>query len=173
MFVTFGFVAAIIVGCLASLSFQSSLQTFLSIIGKSALSPISLLSPSGVFAKKDPRLGAESQAFHDADDPVGYWTIIHVVVVLEEHFIFRKGRWSMYDLDAWADPSLLPFGWGAIGAFCFGFAAAALGMKVSWYTAPIAGLIGGGANIGFELTLGFTALAFPILRWLEIRLAGK
>ncbi|KAI7264461.1 cytosine-purine permease [Hortaea werneckii] len=134
-FVTLGFIVAIIVGCLASLSFESSLQTFLSIIG--------------------------------------YWTIIHIVIVLEEHFIFRKCRWSMYDLSAWSDATVLPFGWGAISAFCFGFLGAALGMSVSWYTAPIAGLVGTGANIGFELTLGFSGLIFPLARWLEIRITGK
>lgn len=79
----------------------------------------------------------------------------------------------MYDLSAWSDATVLPFGWGAIGAFCFGFLGPALGMSVSWYTAPIAGLIGRGANIGFELTLGFSGLTFPLARWLEIRITGK
>lgn len=130
-----GFVIAIIVGCLASLSFESSLQTFLSIIG--------------------------------------YWTIIHITIVAEEHVIFRGGRWSSYDFEAWHDATLLPFGWGAIGAFAFGFVGAALGMNVSWYGGPIARLIGGGANIGTELTFAFCAIAFPIFRWMEKRWTGK
>lgn len=135
-FVTFGFIVATIVGCLASLSFESSLQTVLSI--------------------------------------VGYWTVIHLVVVAEEHVIFRKARWSAYDFDAWESPSLLPFGWGAIGAFAFGFLGAAMGMNVSWYHAPIAQLIGKkGANIGHELTFAFSALTFPLFRWLERRYTGK
>lgn len=135
MFVSVGFVAAIIVGCLATLSFQSSLQTFLSIIG--------------------------------------YWTIIHIVVVAEEHVIFRRCRWSLYDLDAWDKPDMLPFGWGAIGAFAFGFLGAALGMKVPWYNAPIARTIGGGANIGHELTFVFSAVAFAAFRALEKRSSGR
>lgn len=135
-FVTFGFIVATIVGCLASLSFESSLQTVLSI--------------------------------------VGYWTVIHLVVVAEEHIIFRKARWSAYDFDAWESPSLLPFGWGAIGAFAFGFLGAAMGMNVPWYHAPIAQLIGKkGANIGHELTFAFSALTFPLFRWLEKRYTGK
>lgn len=135
-FVTLGFVVATIVGCLASLSFEGSLQTVLSI--------------------------------------VGYWTVIHLVVVLEEHIIFRKSRWSMYDFDSWNRRDLLPFGWGAIFAFCFGFLGAALGMKVTWYKAPIAALIGKqGANIGHELTFAFSALAFPIFRSLEKRWTGR
>lgn len=135
-FVTFGFIAATIVGCLASLSFENSLQTVLSI--------------------------------------VGYWTVIHVVIIAEEHIIFRKARWSAYNWDAWNRKELLPFGWGAIGGFIFGFLGAALGMKVSWYTAPIANLIGEkGANIGHELAFCFSALAFPIFRWLEKKSSGK
>jgi purine-cytosine permease-like protein len=62
---------------------------------------------------------------------IGYWTVIHIVVVVEEHLIFRGNRWNRYDLDAWGKEDMLPFGWGAIGAFCFGFLGAALGMKVT------------------------------------------
>jgi purine-cytosine permease-like protein len=105
---------------------------------------------------------------------IGYWTVVHIVVVAEEHFIFRGGRWSRYDLDAWSKQDLLPFGWGAIGAFCFGFLGAALGMKITWYTGPIAELIGKkGANIGHELTFAFSAFAFPVFRWLEKKYTGK
>lgn len=105
---------------------------------------------------------------------VGYWTVIHLVVVAEEHIFFRRCRWSAYDFDAWANARLLPFGWAAIAAFTFGFLGAALGMKVTWYTAPIASLIGKkGGNIGHELTFGFSALAFPVFRWLEKRGTGK
>jgi purine-cytosine permease-like protein len=137
IFVTLGFIAAVIVGCCAARFFpEATLQTFLSIIG--------------------------------------YWTVVHIVVVTEEHFIFRRGRWSLYDLDAWSKQDLLPFGWGAIGAFCFGFLGAALGMKITWYTGPIAELIGKkGANIGHELTFAFSALTFPLFRWLEKKYTGK
>jgi purine-cytosine permease-like protein len=134
--VTFGYIAAIIVGCFAAKFFQDTLQTFLSIIG--------------------------------------YWTVIHLVVVAEEHIIFRRNRWSMYDWDAWQNRDLLPFGWAAIAAFGFGFVGAALGMKVSWYVGPIAKLIGAkGANIGHELTFAFSATAFPVFRYLEKKYTGK
>lgn len=88
--------------------------------------------------------------------------------------IFRSRRWSRYDFDVWDKPALLPFGWGAIGGFLFGFLGAALGMRVSWYTAPIAALIGTkGANIGHELTFAFSAIAFPVFRWLEKRWTSR
>lgn len=104
---------------------------------------------------------------------IGYWTVIHLVVIAEEHVIFRSSRWSRYDFDAWDKSSLLPFGWGAIGAFCFGFLGAALGMKTDWYVGPIAGLIGKGSNVGHELTFAFAALMFPLFRWLEKTYTGK
>lgn len=104
---------------------------------------------------------------------IGYWTVIHITVVLEEHFIFRR-RWKAYDFDAWNSPALLSFGWAAIGAFAFGFLGAALGMKVAWYSGPIASLIGTkGANIGHELTFAFSGLVFPIFRWIEKRYGSQ
>ncbi|KAJ5248897.1 Permease cytosine/purine uracil thiamine allantoin [Penicillium chermesinum] len=110
--------------------------------------------------------------FHDALQTflsvIGYWTVIHITVVMEEHFIFRR-RWSAYNLEEWNNPAALPFGWASIGAFAFGFAGAALGMKVTWYSAPIASLIGKGANIGHELTFAFSGIVFPIFRWMESR----
>jgi purine-cytosine permease-like protein len=105
---------------------------------------------------------------------IGYWTIIHLVVVVEEHIIFRHGRYSLYDWDAWNSPELLPFGWGAIGAFAFGFLGAAMGMKTTWWVAPVAKLIGArGANVGTELTFAFSAITFPLFRWLEKKYTGK
>lgn len=99
---------------------------------------------------------------------IGYWTVIHITVVIEEHLIFRR-RWTAYNLEEWNNPAALPFGWAAIGAFAFGFAGAALGMKVTWYSAPIASLIGKGANIGHELTFAFSGITFPLFRWIESR----
>lgn len=104
---------------------------------------------------------------------IGYWTVIHITVVAEEHFIFRRG-WKGYNFHTWADPALLPFGWAAIGAFASGFVGAVLGMKVTWFTGPIALLIGrSGANIGPELTFAFCAIAFPGLRWAEKIYTGQ
>ena len=104
---------------------------------------------------------------------IGYWTVIHITVVMEEHFIFRRG-WKTYDWDAWNSPTGLPFGWAAIGAFAFGFLGAALGMKVTWYAGPIASLIGNkGGNIGHELTFAFSGIVFPVFRWIEKRRGGR
>ncbi|CAP86583.1 Pc20g12540 [Penicillium rubens Wisconsin 54-1255] len=133
--VTFGFIAAIIIGCCAARYFSDTLQTLLSVIG--------------------------------------YWTVIHITLVMEEHFIFRRG-WNGYDFDAWNSTANLPFGWAAIGAFGFGFLGAALGMKTAWYSGPIASVIGKqGANIGHELTFAFSGTIFPLFRWVEKHYGGR
>lgn len=42
-----------------------------------------------------------------------------------------------------------------------------------YYTGPIAGAIEGGCDLGLWLGMGFTALAFPPLRMLELRVVGR
>ncbi|EME77298.1 uncharacterized protein MYCFIDRAFT_146509, partial [Pseudocercospora fijiensis CIRAD86] len=121
VFVTMGFIVSVVVGYLASLSFEESLITLLDILG--------------------------------------YWVVFFLVVVAEEHLIFRRCDWSRYNFDDWDNPHQLPFGWAGIMAFVFGFLGALMGMSEAWYTSPIAKLIGGG-NIGHELTCGFQLSRF-------------
>lgn len=45
---------------------------------------------------------------------LSYWVAFFVVIVAEEHFIFRRGKMG-YDLDAYDKPSQLPMG---IAAMC-------------------------------------------------------
>jgi purine-cytosine permease-like protein len=105
---------------------------------------------------------------------IGYWTIVHLVVIAAEHVVFRGASWKRYDWESWADRERLPFGWAAIVSFAAGFVGAALGMKVKWYTGPIAGLIGNkGGNIGHELTFVFAGVAFLGARWAERRWTVK
>ncbi|KAJ6088434.1 hypothetical protein N7486_009695 [Penicillium sp. IBT 16267x] len=94
---------------------------------------------------------------------IGYWTVIHATVVMEEHFIFRR-RWSAYDLDAWNNPAALSFGWVLVGSILL--------WNCRWYSGPIASQIGSGAKIGHELTFAFSAIVFPLLRWIEKRHGG-
>lgn len=99
--------------------------------------------------------------------------MILLVVVAEEHYIFRKGRWSSYDWDVWSEADKLPLGWAGIATACFGWLGALLGMSELWYVAPIAKLIGGGGNVGHEMAFALSAVTFPVFRWLEIRYTGK
>lgn len=54
---------------------------------------------------------------------LGYWCTSYFVIVFSEHYIFRKGSIDRYDLTAWNDPSRLPHGLAALGAFLLGVGA--------------------------------------------------
>lgn len=84
---------------------------------------------------------------------LSYWLAIYSVILIEEHFIFRGGsvslilhhttvglptdfffrvQFSGYNLEAYNTPALLPKGYAAIGATCFGIMGAVLGMAQLW-----------------------------------------
>ncbi|KIK79423.1 hypothetical protein PAXRUDRAFT_834106 [Paxillus rubicundulus Ve08.2h10] len=86
---------------------------------------------------------------------LSYWTAFFIVIVAEEHFLFRRpgGVLGGYNLGDWDRPSRLPLGIAGILAACFGVAGAAVGMSQVWYTGPIGKLAGAtyGADLGFEI----------------------
>ncbi|TFK56838.1 cytosine-purine permease [Heliocybe sulcata] len=105
---------------------------------------------------------------------LSYWTAFFIVIVAEEHFIFRRRRG--YNLDDYDTPSRLPLGVAGVLAGCFGVAGAVVGMSEVWYTGPLgrdAGTPLYGADLGFELAAAFAAVTFLPLRYLEIRLTGR
>ncbi|KAJ7816974.1 permease for cytosine/purines, uracil, thiamine, allantoin-domain-containing protein [Mycena olivaceomarginata] len=108
---------------------------------------------------------------------LSYWTAFFIVIVAEEHFIFRRpgGRLGGYNLDDWDTPSRLPLGIAGVLAGCFGVAGAVVGMAEVWYIGPIGVKAGAefGADLGFELAAAFAGITFPIFRWLEIRYTGR
>jgi NCS1 nucleoside transporter family len=108
---------------------------------------------------------------------LSYWTAFFIVIVTEEHFLFRRkgGRLGGYNLADWDNPSKLPIGVAGLLACCFGIVGAVVGMSQVWYTGPIGKMAGGthGADLGFELAACFAAVTFPLLRWIEIRLTGR
>jgi len=68
---------------------------------------------------------------------LGYWLAIFAVVVIEEHFIFRKGNFANYDAaNTWNRKDLLPWGLAAVVAALFGIMGAVLGMAQVWYIGP-------------------------------------
>ena len=95
---------------------------------------------------------------------IGYWSTVWAVIVLSEHFIFRKNTWSLYDMDVWDTARLLPWGLAATLAFAMSFAIIIPSMSQAWYTGPIAlagtGDIGilAGSGVAFVLYLGFRTL---------------
>ena len=104
---------------------------------------------------------------------LSYWISIFIVIVAEEHFIFRRkgGRLGGYNLEDWDNPSKyvslvlrgcrcdsvsssyaldspiftrrLPIGIASMLACCFGITGAVIGMSQIWYIGPIAKMAGG------------------------------
>lgn len=70
------------------------------------------------------------------------FTIVYFVIVIEEHMIFREGKWSNYDFDSVGSSSRLPMGLAALFALGCGIAGAVLGMANVWYVGVIAKQIG-------------------------------
>lgn len=88
---------------------------------------------------------------------LSYWTAFFIVIVAEEHFIFRRkgGKLGGYNLDDWDTPGKLPVGVAGIVAGCCGVAGAVVGMAEVWYIGPLGRDAGGafGTDLGFEVSL--------------------
>lgn len=99
-----------------------------------------------------------------------YWLAIYEGVSLTEHIFFKNG-FGGYDPAIYNQPSLLPPGFAAIAAFCFGIFGAIMGMAQVWFIGPIGKLCGTayGGDIGFELAFFFTAISYLILRTVEYK----
>jgi purine-cytosine permease-like protein len=86
-----------------------------------------------------------------------------------EHLYFRKGNFSLYDLEYWNVSAGLPLGAAALGASTLSFALVIPSMNQVWYKGPIARKSG---DIGFEVAMVVTALCYIPLRHLEKRWGG-
>jgi len=110
---------------------------------------------------------------------LGYWLAIFVVVVLLEHFVFRKGDWARYEAaETWNRQDRTPVGIAALIAFLFGALGTAMGMAQVWYIGKIGALVGGSANpfggdIGFELAGAFAGIVYLPARYLELKYIGR
>ena len=103
---------------------------------------------------------------------IAYWLGPWSAVLLLEHFLYRRG---VYDADDWNTPSRLPLGWAAIAAMVAGLFGVYLGAAQVYYVGPVAGLINKpyGMDIGFELGIVLAAIAYVILRPVELRRTGR
>lgn len=91
-------------------------------------------------------------------------------MTLQDDFLFRKGQ---FDWEIWNRKDLLPHGWAALFTFIVGWVGAILGMYQTWYTGPLGGLIGAGADIGLPVAFAWAAVVYPPARWLEIRFVRR
>jgi purine-cytosine permease-like protein len=101
---------------------------------------------------------------------LGYWNTSFFVILFSEHYIFRKGNLENYDLEAWNKPSRLPIGVAGLTAFLIGAVGWILGMVQTWYQGVLALKIGEyGGDIGNQLALVFTVVAYIPVRFLELK----
>jgi purine-cytosine permease-like protein len=103
---------------------------------------------------------------------VAYWLAPWAVILVLEHFVFRHGRYNVND---WNTRSKLPIGWAAIVSLAIGLVGVLLGAAQVYYVGPIANLVNPpfGMDIGFELGAIFAAVAYLILRPIELRRTGR
>ncbi|KAK5116201.1 hypothetical protein LTR62_008527 [Meristemomyces frigidus] len=105
---------------------------------------------------------------------LGYWCTSYFVIIFSEHYLFRKGNFMNYDLEAWNDPTRLPLGLAAFTAFALGVVLWCMGMVETWYVGPLGKLIGSsGGDIANELAFGITTIAYIPLRYLELKYVGR
>lgn len=97
---------------------------------------------------------------------IAYWLGPWAIVLVLEHFVFRRGR---YNVDDWNTPSRLPIGWAAIVSLVLGLVGVVLGAAQLRYTGPIGKLVGPfGMDVGFELGIVFAGISYFILRRIEL-----
>jgi purine-cytosine permease-like protein len=100
-------------------------------------------------------------------DVISYWFSIYIVIIFEDHLLFRGCQFKNYDFHIWNNRKLLPISISAILSGLIGIVGIALGMSQTWFSGPIAKAIQG-ANIGFETGFIFTGITFPLFRFIEL-----
>ena len=98
---------------------------------------------------------------------IAYWLGPWSIILLLEHFVFRRGQ---YNVDDWDTPERLPIGWAAMVSLIAGLVGVLLGAAQAYYVGPIALWLSKpfGMDIGFELGLIFAGVAYYFLRRVEI-----
>jgi NCS1 nucleoside transporter family len=98
---------------------------------------------------------------------IAYWLGPWSIILIEEHFIFRRGT---YNADDWNTPEKLPIGWAALVSMGLGLLGVYLGAAQVLFVGPIADLFNPpyGMDIGFELGLIFAGIAYFFLRRIEL-----
>lgn len=133
---------------------------------------------------------------------IGYWISIYFILLLEENVIFRshflhlytkefpnddsasssekhiplalRSKKQNYNWDAWNDHLVLSHGFAAFVAFLAGVAGAVIGMAQVYYIGPVAAHFGEfGGDLGMWLSMAFSGVVYPVLRYLELRKFGR
>ena len=115
-----------------------------------------------------------NDAFTSFMEITSYWFAVYIVIVFEDHLLFRRCSYKNYDFNSWNDRKRLPISLSAFLSGLIGVVGSVLGMSQTRFSGPIAKLIANntnqkGADIGFELGFILTAITFPIFRMIELR----
>ena len=103
---------------------------------------------------------------------VAYWLGPWAIILVVEHFVFRHGKYSEYNVEDWNRRSKLPVGWAAIIAMAFGLVAVYIGASQFLFTGPLAKALGG-MDIGFELGVVVAGVVYFFLRRVELAQTGR
>ncbi|KAF7557470.1 hypothetical protein G7Z17_g740 [Cylindrodendrum hubeiense] len=104
---------------------------------------------------------------------LGYWVLLFVGCMALEHFIFRP-RLGGYNAEGWQDSKAMPLGLAGVTTMWVGYALTFLGMAQTWYTGPLAKLIGDyGGDVGPFISATTCIVLYPILRHFEIKRFGR
>ncbi len=99
---------------------------------------------------------------------IAYWLGPWSIILILEHFIFRRGH---YNINDWDNKQHLPVGWAAISSLFIGLFGVYLGAAQEKFVGPIASLINPpfGMDVGFELGFIFAGIAYFFLRRVELQ----
>ncbi|KAF2165148.1 hypothetical protein M409DRAFT_24537 [Zasmidium cellare ATCC 36951] len=101
---------------------------------------------------------------------MGYWLMPMIAIVLQEHLLFKTTK--EIDWTVWSQPRRLPSGFAALAAFLLGWTGAILGMYQTWFVGPLA-KAAESSDVGMWIGTGFTLVAYPPLRYTELKLCSR
>ncbi|KAJ3546372.1 hypothetical protein NM688_g5523 [Phlebia brevispora] len=118
-------------------------------------------------------IGATSfyETFVDVLSIIGYWSVVWSIIILTEHFVFRRNTWARYDMEGWDTARRLPWGLAAVFAFACAFGIIIPSMDQAWYTGPIAKA--GTGDIGILAGSGVAFLLYLVFRTAEKAWTGR
>ncbi|KZV76787.1 cytosine-purine permease [Peniophora sp. CONT] len=119
-------------------------------------------------------VGANSfyDTFVDIISVIGYWSAGFAGIVMADHSIIRRGRWSSYrPVEDWDNPRVLPLGFAAIFAFLCAVGIIVPSMSQVYYVGPIAAA--GAGDIGIWLGFTVAALVYVPCRLMEMQLEKR
>ncbi len=96
---------------------------------------------------------------------IAYWLGPWTIILVLEHFVFRRGR---YNVDDWDTRRRLPVGWAAVVAMAMGLFGVYLGSGQQAFVGPLAKRLGG-IDIGFELGMVLAGVVYLVLRPVELK----